>query len=90
MILIFKGDKISTILSLLKFTANTRPRLNQLLTFDQTEFFYGYDGPAFMDTEGYLYIPRQCQRQKCFLHFYFHGCLTGRYGSYVSFLNARI
>lgn len=34
------------------FPVGTRPRLQQLLTFDQTEFFYGYSGPEYMDSQG--------------------------------------
>ena len=58
--------------------AGTQVDLSRLLPFDQTEFFYGFAGPHFMDTIGYIYVPRQCQRNTCYLHFYFHGCLTGR------------
>jgi poly(3-hydroxybutyrate) depolymerase len=31
-----------------------------------------------MDSQGYIYVPRHCHRQRCYLHFYFHGCLNGR------------
>lgn len=57
---------------------STRARHQQLLTFDQTEFFYGYNGPEYMDSKGFIYVPRHCHRQRCYLHFYFHGCLSGR------------
>lgn len=49
-----------------------------LMAFDQTEFFYGFDGQHFMDSVGYIYVPTHCFERTCLLHFYFHGCLTGR------------
>ncbi|ODM94288.1 Long-chain fatty acid transport protein 6 [Orchesella cincta] len=60
--------------------APLRPNPRNFLRFDQTEFFYGIEGNGdhFMDTIGYIYVPRQCYQRRCFLHLYFHGCLTGR------------
>jgi len=55
-----------------------------LSTFDQTEFTKDLQTHN-MDEVGYYYVPPQCQANNttsggmpCFLHFYFHGCLTGR------------
>ncbi|CAL8109987.1 unnamed protein product [Orchesella dallaii] len=60
--------------------ADLRANQRNLLEFDQTEFFYGIEGNGehFMDSIGYIYVPNQCYQRKCFLHMYFHGCLTGR------------
>ena len=56
--------------------------LRRLFAFDQTRYIKeGYHG---MDRTGYVYIPRYCGRgfggfsRTCYLHFYFHGCLSGR------------
>lgn len=59
----------------------TEIQLEPLLTFDQSEFFYGANGGRYdMDSVGYLYIPRLCRSNQvdCLLHFYFHGCSVGR------------
>lgn len=60
-------------------------KLQPLLEFDQTEFFYGFgenvfDDDPVMDSIGYYYIPKACRiyGHKCLLHFYFHGCMTSR------------
>ncbi|ODM94289.1 hypothetical protein Ocin01_12393 [Orchesella cincta] len=60
--------------------AGLRANLRNLMEFDQTEFFYGIEGNGehFMDTVGYIFVPQQCYQRRCFLHLYFHGCLTGR------------
>ncbi|CAG7662111.1 unnamed protein product [Allacma fusca] len=55
-----------------------RTELQRLREFDQTEFLYGFTGRHDMDTVGYYYVPSRCEYIKCLLHFYFHGCLTGR------------
>ncbi|XP_035716524.1 uncharacterized protein LOC110860759 [Folsomia candida] len=55
------------------------PKLQPLIQFDQTEFFENV-GRHDMDTVGYLYVPKVCKHNEipCLLHFYFHGCSTGR------------
>ncbi len=59
-------------------------KIEPLIAFDQTEFFSsdGDKDPS-MDHIGYYYIPSKCRqtsksRPECLLHFYFHGCSTGR------------
>ncbi|CAL8074274.1 unnamed protein product [Orchesella dallaii] len=59
----------------------TAVRLEPLLTFDQSEFFYGASSTRYdMDSVGYLYVPRICGSNQvdCLIHFYFHGCSVGR------------
>ncbi len=60
-------------------------KLQPLLEFDQTEFFFGFgdnviDYNPFMDSVGFYYIPKICRKygHKCLLHFYFHGCMNSR------------
>lgn len=54
------------------------PRGNVTL-FDQTEFTQGLADHN-IDDMGYYYVPTKCRSgtEQCYLHFYFHGCLTGR------------
>jgi hypothetical protein len=71
----------------------TDVRVKKLLEFNQKEFFTGIDGPISMDDTGYIYVPTKCEKKtdKCFVHFYFHGCLTARYVeliiSFIDYLN---
>jgi len=56
------------------------PSLPQpLQEFDQSEFFDPLER-ADMDETGFVYIPTICKsgEVQCLLHFYFHGCWTGR------------
>lgn len=47
----------------------------RLESFDQTPFGgYGIS----MDDEGYVYIPADCETQRCRVHVAFHGCRQGR------------
>lgn len=46
--------------------------------FDQREFVDGLQKPQ-LDTVGYYFVPSSCERRKCLLHVYFHGCMTGRW-----------
>ena len=47
----------------------------RLESFDQTPFG-GYD--ISMDDEGYVYVPKDCETQRCRVHVAFHGCRQGR------------
>jgi len=47
----------------------------RLQTFDQKPFG-GYE--VSMDDEGYLYVPKDCETQRCRVHVAFHGCLQGK------------
>ncbi|HEY7240426.1 MAG TPA: PHB depolymerase family esterase [Burkholderiales bacterium] len=47
----------------------------RLQTFDQKPFG-GYD--ISMGDEGYVYIPKDCETQRCRVHVAFHGCLQGK------------
>jgi poly(3-hydroxybutyrate) depolymerase len=47
----------------------------RLESFDQTPF--GGHGIS-MDDEGYVYIPKDCETQRCRVHVAFHGCQQGR------------
>jgi len=47
----------------------------RLQSFDQTPFG-GYE--ISMDDEGYVYIPKDCETQRCRVHVAFHGCRQGR------------
>lgn len=51
-----------------------------LLDFDQSEFFAGNPELISIDNTGYIYIPTNCQSNstKCRLHLVFHGCKQGR------------
>ncbi|ODN01197.1 hypothetical protein Ocin01_05489 [Orchesella cincta] len=54
-----------------------------LMEFDQTEFTRGLPATHYMDSIGYYYVPKRCgsvyqQYRRCYLHFYFHGCASGR------------
>lgn len=47
----------------------------RLLRFDQNEFA---DANAIsMDTDGYVYVPRSCDVERCRVHVAFHGCRQG-------------
>src|SRR4030095_6039586 len=52
--------------------ASPRGRLE---SFDQARFG-GY--AIGMDDEGYVYIPKDCETQRCRVHVVFHGCRQGR------------
>jgi hypothetical protein len=47
----------------------------RLASFDQTPF--GDHGIS-MDEEGYIYIPKECDIQRCRVHVAFHGCRQSR------------
>jgi hypothetical protein len=66
-------------------------RLEPLQTFNQGEFFIPERHD--MDDVGFVYVPKACKGSndyrangkggsrpgpECYLHFYFHGCFTGR------------
>jgi poly(3-hydroxybutyrate) depolymerase len=48
----------------------------RLASFDQAPF--GGHGIS-MDDEGYVYIPKACETQRCRVHVAFHGCRQGRF-----------
>ncbi|CAL8080413.1 unnamed protein product [Orchesella dallaii] len=63
--------------------AHVRGNPNSLMEFDQTEFTRDLPSKHQMDTVGYYYVPKRCRRsssnyRQCYLHFYFHGCASGR------------
>lgn len=47
----------------------------ELLEFDQTEFFG--DELNSMGGRGFVYIPKQCKKEQCRIHIFFHGCQQG-------------
>lgn len=51
-----------------------------LLEFDQSEFFADLPKLVSMDSTGFVYVPTACQKRAraCRLHLAFHGCLQGR------------
>lgn len=50
-----------------------------LIQFDQAEFYENLPSPTSMDTIGYIYVPTHCKTNKgCPLHIAFHGCAMGR------------
>ncbi|XP_035715215.1 uncharacterized protein LOC110859407 isoform X2 [Folsomia candida] len=57
--------------------ASKQSLMQQLKMFDQREFVTGLKNPQ-LDMVGYYFVPTTCERRRCLLHIYFHGCLTGR------------
>lgn len=54
--------------------------LENLLTFNQTEFFERDPIYSSMGESGFIYVPTACRDgQKCRLHISFHGCSQYRY-----------
>jgi len=54
--------------------------INNLLEFDQSEFFTFHPSLSSMDTTGFIYVPTACQNGlQCKLHISFHGCMQSRY-----------
>jgi hypothetical protein len=52
---------------------------DNLLEFDQSEFFGRNPSAYSMDATGYVYVPTACQNgEACRLHIALHGCLQGR------------
>ncbi len=51
--------------------------VQQLKMFDQREFVQNLNNPQ-LDAGGYYFVPKACEKRKCLLHIYFHGCMTGR------------
>ena len=47
----------------------------KLLAFNQTEFFD--NSLNSMADKGYVYIPAGCQKERCKIHIFFHGCQQG-------------
>jgi poly(3-hydroxybutyrate) depolymerase len=47
----------------------------RLLAFDQREFADAY--AVSMDDDGYAYVPRACETERCRVHVAFHGCRQG-------------
>jgi poly(3-hydroxybutyrate) depolymerase len=54
--------------------ASTKPN-GRLLTFDQNDF--GKANAMSMADEGYVYVPRACETERCRVHIVFHGCRQG-------------
>jgi poly(3-hydroxybutyrate) depolymerase len=54
--------------------ASTKPN-GRLLAFDQNEF--GRANAISMAEDGYLYVPRACDTERCRVHVAFHGCRQG-------------
>ena len=68
------------------FPAATRGKydVTSLKEFDQSEFYEGLNGTHLMAPTGYVYVPKACEggqilAQKCLIHIYLHGCLSGTY-----------
>ncbi len=60
---------------------------NNLLTYDQSEFFPEHPWYASMSTSGYIYVPTECSNGvKCRFHIIFHGCNQNRYGRPSSYI----
>ncbi|GAB6023186.1 hypothetical protein CHUAL_008010 [Chamberlinius hualienensis] len=50
-----------------------------LMQFNQYEFYADLPNPSSMDTIGYIYVPTYCQTNRgCSIHIAFHGCAMGR------------
>ncbi len=47
----------------------------EIIEFDQTEFFG--DELNGMASSGFVYIPKQCKKEQCKVHVFFHGCQQG-------------
>jgi len=53
----------------------TVPDLGQLKMYNQSAFYPDGDiKDVAMGTAGFIYIPKQCEEQRCHLHLNFHGC----------------
>eukprot|EP00731_Ephydatia_muelleri_P028561 Em0020g205a len=59
-------------------TNDTIPQ--NMLEYDQSEFFLDVPEAISMDSIGYVYVPTACKNKTrvCNLHIAFHGCLQGR------------
>jgi len=57
---------------------NQKSKLTNLKEFDQSEFFHGIGNSTTIGLAdvGFIYVPSNCTstKNKCYLHFYFHGC----------------
>jgi poly(3-hydroxybutyrate) depolymerase len=54
--------------------ASTKPN-GRLLAFDQNDF--GKANAISMAEDGYVYVPRACDTERCRVHIVFHGCRQG-------------
>jgi hypothetical protein len=64
----------------IKYANSSSAVADNLLEFDQAEFFIDVPKLVSMDSVGYVYVPTACKDKstKCRLHLSFHGCLQGR------------